>query len=79
MHAGRSNWPKINFSPGGKILPLGANSCCKNWPLLLFKLFDVEGLTDGTEDSGFESRQGVRFLGLHAHCSAVVKTQCALL
>jgi hypothetical protein len=27
-----------------------------------------------TEDPGFESRQGVRFLGIDIHCSAVVIT-----
>jgi hypothetical protein len=26
-----------------------------------------------TEDPGFESRQGVRFLGFYIHCSAIVK------
>jgi hypothetical protein len=31
-----------------------------------------------TEDPGFKSRQGVKFLGIYIHCSAVVITQYAL-
>jgi hypothetical protein len=25
----------VNFSAGGQTSPLGVNSCCKNWPLVI--------------------------------------------